>query len=218
MKRFALAVVLLLSSYGILDADTLDSYNSVCTIHVELEKSWTGGTGFVYKEDKNFFYVMTAGHVIDGCIKNYCLLHFFNNGKAVDAVQGEISKKDYNKSETIDESELVRDIAILKVKKTDFKNFQPTIIPLAPANKRIAIDETVFSLGCPNLRWPSAFLGSVNHSIPERFFFSPDVIGGRSGSPVYDKNCTMVIGVVIWSTPNGGCAISPLGISRHDLD
>ena len=76
----------------------------------------------------------------------------------------------------------------------------------------------MFSLGSPNLRWPSAFLGSVNYSLPERFFFNPDVIGGRSGSPVYDKDCTMVIGVIIWSTHEGGCAISPLGISRHNLD
>ena len=212
-----LSLVLLFAFVNVGNAEILDAYNSVCTIHVELEEGWSGGTGFVYEEDKDYYFVMTAGHVVDGCIQKFCLLNFFDSGKALESVKGEIFKVDFVRTETINDDIEIRDIAVLKVAKKDLKDFSPKVIPLAPADKNMAEDEKVFSLGCPDLRWPSAFLGRISRAISERYYFKPNVIGGRSGSPVYNEDCTMVIGVVIWTTPDGGVAISPYGIHLHNF-
>jgi V8-like Glu-specific endopeptidase len=215
MRNIIIAFLFVISSAKIAYGDFKDIYESVCNVRIELKDGYTGGTGFTYKEDKDFYYIMTAAHVVEDAV-NITLI-FYHNGISQPEVSGELHVQDYNKPESVHEGFRVRDAALIKVNKNKL-TFSPKIIPLADENYRIKRNDKIVSLGCPNSTWPSAFLGAVDKLIPERFYFWPDIAGGRSGSPVYNEDCSLVIGIAIWHTNSGAVAINHLGISKHNLN
>lgn len=195
------------------NADILTAMQSVCLIKDH-------GTGFVYLEDKENFYIMTAGHVADR-VKDQnqeCIVFFFAGGKLSREISAKIIAKDYNNPK-IEKLAFVRDLAKIKVEKKHlaFSEY-PKVVKIADPSIKPKIGDQILSIGCPSLNHPSMFHGIIiDNELEEAFYVMPDVIGGRSGSPVFDVNGEFVIGVVIWRTGHetGARVISPKGISNH---
>ena len=60
----------------------------------------------------------------------------------------------------------------------------------------LLLDGTTY--GCPAGRWPSGQKGHVLYYHPSRLIVTPNPIGGRSGSGVFDEKGEKIIGIIIW--------------------
>jgi V8-like Glu-specific endopeptidase len=219
--KILLAILVCLSA-SVVQADVVNSMQSVCMIHAAGEGD--RGSGVVYEESEDYFYVLTAGHVIT---KNSKLLpdlyaYFYKAGEPSGPFLMEMVKLDYNAVVDMTETLTVRDLAILKVKKSLLKKEQyPTVIPL-DEKFDIKLNQQILSIGCPGptipLRYPSMVHGKIKEIKNEGFTFTPNVLAGRSGSPVFDIKGDKIIGIVIWTTRNGGRAIAMAGMTNHFLD
>ena len=76
--------------------------------------------------------------------------------------------------------------------------------------------DTIFSVGCPNLNWPSMFMGNCILDFEDMFVFGPEVIAGRSGSPMLDRQ-GRVVGMIIWQGQKCSIAVTASRmIELHD--
>lgn len=218
MKAFLFVFLILCSSPTY--AGVLEAIQSVCKIK-EIDGS-DCGSGGAYLQDEDYIYVITAGHVVENIKTSVCLVECYPNGRPIQAVAGIITHKDY-KSRKISEVEVdepFRDLAIIRIEKSQFKSDKdyPKCIKLATSHS-LKLDDQILSIGCSGpeipLKYPAMFNGYVSKLGNERFWFQPNVVAGRSGSPVFDTSGDNIVGIVIWRTNNGGMAIDAKGISEH---
>lgn len=221
MKKILAILVLLIPS--IAQADVVESMQSVCMIHAS--KEGDRGTGVAYEESKDYIYILTAGHVITnkkGELLPDLYAYFYKNAVPSGPFPMELVKLDYNTTVDMTETLKIRDLAILKIKKELIKKEDiPVVIPLAE-KMDIKVDQQILSIGCPGpttpLSYPSMVHGRIKFIKNEGFTFSPNVLAGRSGSPVFDIKGEKIVGIVIWSTHFGGRAISIDGMTNHFPD
>lgn len=116
----------------ITDTGLAEAVNKVYDSVVIVENYSSGkikstGTGFVYKVDNSFGYILTNHHVIDGATE---IKVIFTNDKAITA--------------TLVGSDAYSDIALLKVNKND-------VISIAELgdNSKMRVGDTTFAVGAP---------------------------------------------------------------------
>ncbi|MBR6690636.1 MAG: trypsin-like peptidase domain-containing protein [Bacilli bacterium] len=102
-------------------------YDSAVYIEVTGSRSSSSGSGFVYKTDDNFGYILTNYHVIENG-KNYLVT--FSDGKEIEASL--VSGDEYY------------DIAVLKVNKESIKG-----VATLGDSSTLELGDTVFTVGAP---------------------------------------------------------------------
>ena len=198
MRSIIFAIVVLTTSSVL--ADIADVFHNVVRINCPDGV----GTGSVFEETETTFHVLTAAHVIQkakepGVFYEDCHLNFYGSGKQSDLIPGKVRW-----ANLIDDKKNVavcRDVALIEVQKKDFGSFpHPAVIPLAKRNVKLKAEETILSTGCPSGNWPSCFLGHVVDvtSFDNMVLLRPNIIPGRSGSPVTDSKGKAVHGVIVW--------------------
>lgn len=179
------------------------------------------GSGAVYREDKDYLYVITAGHVVEPLKTEDCQCVFYPNGRPLAAVPAVIETRDYVKPIRYSKDIEVNDLATLRVSKSKFKspNDYPKAVPLAGPDTLIKVNDSILSIGCSGpyapLHYPSMFNGYVSELVGNTYYIQPNLIEGRSGSAVFDKTGERIIGVAIWRSNWGGRIIGPKSIFQH---
>jgi hypothetical protein len=178
------------------------------------EKVWkySSGTGVVFHTNKNNIYILTAAHVLERAEKFY--VTFFNTGLPSLGIKCEVLMKKYEKG-------TVKDVAILVVEKKYLEAIKypiPKPIPLAKKNEEIKKDQKISSCGCVGIKWPNAWIGRTLQVGQTAFSFRPSPQRGRSGSGVFDENGTKILGLVIWTRPQYGTAVSINAIYKYIED
>lgn len=142
------------------------------------------GTGFVYKKEKGYDYILTNYHIIE----DYNKIYIYNKNK--EKVNGKVEFFDKNK-----------DIAIIKIEnKLNLKK-----IKLGNSSK-IKVTDEVYTLGIPiDFRYFGTFskgiISSINRKIKvdnntyDTIQVDTNISLGNSGSPLINKNGE-VIGIV----------------------
>jgi V8-like Glu-specific endopeptidase len=202
-------------------AGILEAMQSVCRLQDLNGKDLGSGVAYYAGEESNYIYILTAGHVVEPLETNNCQCVFYSNGRQLAAIPAVVETKDYVKIEKYEKNMIVKDLATLRVNKSKFKspNDYPKCIPLARPDITIRVGDQIISCGCPGphipLNYPSTFNGYITEVLDDAFYFQPNVIEGRSGSPVFNVSGERVIGIVIWKSNWGGRAISSQGIYKH---
>lgn len=221
MRRI-LFLILLLFPVRLEAADLLDTIDTVVQIEAKLpnaEKPETmTGSGVVVHVGETTVSILTAGHVVEG--RSDVWVSFFEDGSRRLPVPAKIRW-----SEMISGGAYrgVRDLAMLDVDLKELGSYRPKAVEVDKSDEKMKINATFTSVGCPNGLWPTAFKGRiVGKGEPENMVcFVPPVIGGRSGSPIFNRNCDRITGIVIWKHEYHGysTAITPKGIreaiARH---
>jgi len=189
----------------------------------------SGGSGVVYREDDDSLFLLTAAHILkekkefsiveDGPKHEFArtriMVHLFTNGFSSPLVDAKLHWSQLNGSS------VYNDMAMLSVEKKSLGRYPlPKPIPLADKDRTIKLNERIMSCGCPNMSWPTAWLGHVSETpfSVDCFKFQPPPIGGRSGSAIFDNDGNYVVGILIWKARvdgGSGTAISPYGIHRQ---
>lgn len=186
-------------------ADINDVINATCLVN-------NGGTGVVYDEDEEHYFIITAAH----CVVDYNghpLINqniiFFHDGYESHPIQSEIAwhsltddmfYEDFAYKGWVTDEFMSNDLAIVKIKKSDIKDYvDPSIVPLADKDTKIKANSIFITSGCPGIGWPTLLKGRIIESNEETFKISPTPRGGRSGSGVFDKDGEHILGIIVAS-------------------
>lgn len=166
------------------------------------------GTGVVWKETKDYFWILTAAHIVEetGPVE----VEFFYTGKQSHVMKGEATHVNWNKR-------IYRlDLALIRLPKTELKDYPPpNPIPLGDRDRMIRINETIISVGCANAAWPTAFIGHVSGVDGTSIFkFLPCPLGGRSGSAIFDSGCNEIIGIIVRGDEKNGTGGRAIGLKQ----
>ena len=201
LKLFLFAALSLLAAVA--NAELGEVADSTCRINAK--QSY--GTGFDYKEDDSYYYLLTAGHLIG--IKDGVSVTLYHGG-ADWTVPAELVYHTYKEQKFLDSEdatkklhqgykEFCQDVSVVRIEKKpiiDSGHGKMVIMPFA-LNYNAKPLTFVWTYGCPDGNWPSGVKGRIiakhNHLIE----FQPKVIPGRSGSALYDYRCENVIGIVV---------------------
>tara|TARA_Y100000004_G_scaffold124830_1_gene140412 strand:- start:1309 stop:1956 length:648 start_codon:yes stop_codon:yes gene_type:complete len=171
----------------------------------------SSGTGIIFKEDEDELFILTAAHVLlddKGSAQLNLSVKLYNSGKISHAIPAYNVFAHYMPKTTLD-------IAVIKIRKADLLSYpKPDVIPLAEKDYEIKEGDIILSFGCPQGFWPSGWKGNVVIAEQGRTVVRPYAIPGRSGSGIFDKEGTKVIGIIIWRS---GTAV-PLGLIHAVLE
>jgi hypothetical protein len=208
MRAILLCVIALIANIAKADLNTIS--NSICKISSEL----ACGSGFAYKEDKLNYFILTAGH-ITGIATTETKVSLFHSGAMFEVPATTIFHKHHDlirldEPASNGDKTLCIDVAVLQVGKDSltkigYPNFDLVKFGLGYKGKPNTL---IWNYGCPSCKWPTAFKGRlvrVNNSLLE---FTPTIMQGRSGSPLFDHKCEKVIGIVIMCNGQVGTASS----------
>jgi hypothetical protein len=173
LRTAALFLALILSSNpASAQPLTIDqALDAVCRVNT----SEARGSGTVFAEDEDKFYVMTNGHVIGRARRGH--LEFFQDGYKSAMIPFKTEYSTYREGTALD-------LAILSVKKQFFGRYPPRVIPLAPKGTKIGVNDLVMAGGCPSAQWAMAWKGRVLRNAGPVISFNAAPIGGQSGSGV----------------------------------
>ena len=177
MNKFLCAVTLFLalilsSQPASAQALTIDqALDAVCRVNTNGAR----GSGTVFQEDKENYYVLTNGHVIGRAKRGH--LEFFQDGYKSAMIPFKTEYVAYEEGTALD-------LAIVSVKKKYFGRYPPRVIPLAPKGTKIGANDLVMAGGCPSAQWVCAWKGRVLRNAGAVVSFNAAPIGGQSGSGV----------------------------------
>jgi hypothetical protein len=204
MIRFSIIFLLLLSNN--VYANFHDAYSATCNLITRKqtinnkEYGDSCGTGVVYDETDKSYLILTAGHVVD--VPGMKVeVRFYHTGEESHLMYGKSIKAEY------DESNHNKDLAIVELSKSQFKNYpKPKIVKLGDKNYKFKRKEKISSIGFPKCGWETAWLGKYTGHVNKNLIkFAPPPLKGRSGSAIFDSNFKNILGVI---TRNDGTAIS----------
>lgn len=167
------------------------------------------GTGFVYHQDDDNLYIMTAGHVanIPGNVVNTPIyLRFFTfdpkeirnphpiSFKMSSLIEGEVI---WIVDHSYAFNRKFHDLAIIKVSKADLGNFQTPLVAKFKLNEEIKVLDPVITTGCEGGNWPTTLFGYIQSKERDTFSLLPAVAKGRSGSAIFDMKSKKVIGIAL---------------------
>lgn len=133
------------------------------------------GSGTVFSEDDQYYYILTNYHVIGA--NNTVKLEFFSRGWKTVPLDSAVVWKQYVKNSDVD-------FAILRINKDKFGNKKPRIIPLIPRKNKLKSGNYINGSGFPMGSGPQAWEGHVKLSKEGRIIFVPAPISGQSGSGI----------------------------------
>ena len=172
---------------------------SVCRVTSRGNVGDSVGTGFVFSEDSESIYIQTNAHIAGNRrLRTSC--EFWHQGRKSPSVPAKLIWH-----ALYDEYDI--DVAILRVAKSEFQGHHiPRPVDVEIGTSRPG-DEIV-SVGCARGAWPSLWWGHArtprNANVIEA---RPPSAGGRSGSPIFNKSGTKILGVVTWRSDERGTTI-----------
>jgi S1-C subfamily serine protease len=220
MKKATIALVIFFAFASQAEAKIIDVIRATCRVHsypTKKKREGSLGTGIVFKETKDEFLILTAGHVVSR--RNKIEVEFFTNGRLSHALPAKLVWINYTEDRLT-----VNDLAVLSVKKELFKKYPlPKPIPLANKDRKLKNGQQIISCGCAEGGWPTAWLGHVFSVKEDSISFFPTPLNGRSGSGVFDIEGKEILGILIWNLDSnddgipdaGGTAISIQDIHRQ---
>ena len=151
---------------------TIDqSLEAVCRVNTNSGR----GSGTVFAEDEDNYYIMTNGHVVGRSSRG--TVEFFQDGYKSANIPFKTEYAAYKDGTALD-------LAVLSVKKKFFGRYPPRVIPLAPRGTEIRANDLVQAGGCPSAQWACAWKGRVLRNTGAVISFNAAPIGGQSGSGV----------------------------------
>ena len=167
-----LAMMMLFPALGFAQPLTMDeALEGVCRVTTRT----AAGSGTVFQEDEDKYYILTNGHVIERSKRGH--LEFFQDGYKSALLPFKTEYCEYKEGTALD-------LAIVSVKKKYFGRFPPRVIPLAPKGTEIKANDLVIAGGCPSAQWATAWKGRVLRNAGAVISFNAAPIGGQSGSGV----------------------------------
>lgn len=185
MKGLFLTLVLMTAPVLAQDAPD-DRLTSVmrATVRVEAEKvdalgnlrqGRSYGTGTVFAEDDEKYYILTNGHVVDQGAG--FSVQFFYEGLESPKTPAILEYKRYYSGSDVD-------LAILSVRLAQLRGYRPEVIPIAPADYQLKPGQLVYAASCPMaqpaMSWKSRVLRVLGRTV--RFTHAP--LSGQSGTGV----------------------------------
>ena len=203
MKKLLFAIALTLGCLiSTADARPLtmdEALDAVCRVNTNGAR----GSGTVFSEDKDNYYVLTNGHVIERSRRGH--LEFFQDGYKSAMIPFKTEYVAYEEGTALD-------LAVLSVKKKYFGRYPPRVIPLAPKGTVIKPNDLVMGGGCPSAQWACYWKGRVMTNSGAVVSFNAAPIGGQSGSGVLilvkDEKGELQsrIGILLaWRVGDGAC-------------
>lgn len=186
---------LLFLVFGTFD-EALDSTCFIKTTH-------GSGTGVVYAEDAEYFYICSAGHVLrdgNGKQDKTVEIGFYCDGRQSPLVNSEVLWTEY-KANTSD------DLGVVRLKKELVKDLPVRVTPFDSEKDSIGVDSVITSWGCANGSWATGLVGRITSSSNDYVYFNPNPAVGRSGSPVFNKDGSKVVGIIVMQSASGGIAV-----------
>ena len=192
MYHFLLSTAMLVVSGGPVYATLSDCLDATCRISTS---KGALGTGCCFHRASDRFFVLTAAHVVESTTKVDC--EFWRRGHLSSPIQG-----------TVFWRSPVSDLAIIAVAKQAFGGVFPAIVPLADSGKRLRSGDTIYSVGCANGSWPTAWKGHFLGYEQGDVVFRPPPASGRSGSAVFDSQCQRIVAIVRARSDQRGVGIA----------
>lgn len=174
------------------------------------------GSGTVYKETADKYYILTNGHVIGG--GSSATVEFFRDGYKSVAIPAKIEYTVFRNGTSLDMSVISIDKHIFD--KTPNK---PRVIQIAPQAYQYKSKDKIYGAGCPNGRWCQLWFARINNVEPNTITFNMPPEGGQSGSGILttikDKNGenhTVLVGILSWRYGDDGASQygGGIGLSR----
>lgn len=177
------------------------SWLSCCKVRINR----SAGTGFVYNEDDDNIWVMTAGHIVNSYgnqIGEKVFLYFYykddENFRSSPPITGEIVwMVDNSKGDPL-RVDIYEDLAIIKVPKKNLSIYPlPLVAKFDSVKNKISEKQSVLTTGCEAAAKPTTLRGYVKSSSRDKFSILPATSKGRSGSAVFNVKTKKIIGIVL---------------------
>jgi len=140
------------------------------------------GTGCCIQVSGGYAWILTNNHVATGP-RAWC--QFYRDGHPSRKMEGVVKFRHKG-----------LDAAIIAVHASHFQGRMPPAIPTAPADYVVRPGETILSVGCAEGHWPSLWRGHAIGYSGSNLLFRPGPEQGRSGSAIFDKTGTYVVGLL----------------------
>lgn len=152
------------------------------------------GTGTVFNEDNDFYYILTNAHVVGN--SRTVGLEFTKNHFASPRYIGEVEKRSLLSGQAFD-------VAVVKIRK----NTLPAHIKL-PVMEIAGPDDKprqllMVTCGCQAGEMPSVQLTATTKQDDRLIYYLPTSRPGRSGSALVDIEGNKIYGLVAWMTGQG---------------
>lgn len=186
------------------DAEILDLVKNTCRVRLTIlnednQFDYRLGSGWVVGEDADNYYIMTAGHVVDGVDSDgtkhpvigaqvqffYPHMGLYVDTKILDVLMRAERKKPHTYH---------LDLALLSLAKQEINL---DLEPLALADFTAQRGERIITYGCPDGGMPTMFFGRVSSLYGDLITIQPSPKGGRSGSAVMDEGGNLMLGLVV---------------------
>lgn len=145
----------------------------------------TMGTGVCYARSPGLVWVLTNAHVVSGARTVEC--EFWSDGHLSRKLHGAV---------VATRKTAGCDAAIVSIPERAFQGRVPKVIPLAAKGTRLAKYQTICSMGCPGGTWATGWKGHALSDDGTTVTFTPPPKGGRSGSALFNAQCTEIVGLV----------------------
>ncbi|MDO4571139.1 MAG: trypsin-like peptidase domain-containing protein [Planctomycetia bacterium] len=151
------------------------------------------GSGIVVGESDDAFFVLSNAHVVSS---KSVSVEFFEGGHIALRLSGVCVARDS-----------ANDVAIVKLQKSEVVGYDPAVMPLDPAYV-FKEGETLATIGHPHGGSPTGYFCKYLGTSSLGIHFKPPPAQGRSGSALFDKDLTRVVGLVYAA---GGDMQAPTG-------
>tara|TARA_R100000306_G_C4365843_1_gene137600 strand:+ start:955 stop:1626 length:672 start_codon:yes stop_codon:yes gene_type:complete len=186
--------LLLLVMSGTANADVYDVFQTLFRVELEHLKKTDGNsfvisrvraTAFPIRQDKDYVWLLTAGHFTDKSEVTSVWLHKMHPRESSKRIPVKVLFTEYDGQ--------ANDMALLRVKRKDIG--EVPILKLAKGNPKLK--EVLMIAGCEGGRKPVVFMGQVTHSYKRWFKVAREFVRGISGGPVVDIAGEYIYGIAI---------------------
>ncbi len=195
---------------GLCNAGYCEDPHDLCrAATVRIRNGSSLGSGTVFRDSDSSLYILTNAHVAGTRLGNPVTCEFWIRGHQSHPIPGITVAVSYVPGG-------YRDIAVVRIDRSQLQGFRPPVIPLADPNQPASYD-ALYSVGCPSGRWPTAFEGFSlrrEQSAGDTIHFVPMPAGGRSGSAIFDVlgKAPRIVGLIAWrSSEEGGHGLDGRG-------
>lgn len=180
-----------------------DCHDATCRISTPNDYR---GTGCAFERAGGLIYVLTNAHVVKQHKTVNCV--FWKAGHRSTPFQALVVARVLNDQ---------CDAAVLQIPEALFMGNLPKVIPLARPTRKIAVGETILTVGCPEAKWASGLKGHALGYEGWKLAFTPTPADGRSGSAIFDATGEQIIGLLFAREVNDryGYAVSIQALHRN---
>ncbi len=161
------------------------------------------GTGTVFDEDAQYYYILTNDHVVDGG-QHPVTIEYTKRHKKSSRISAKVIGRKHTKGLTFD-------IAILRVLKSKVATTLP-VIPIGSAKPNLLL-----TTGCQAGAIQSTQQCLVKERRNNLIYYNPTSLPGRSGSSMTDVEGKEILGLVAWMTGgSNSVGVAMTGASIRD--